>query len=345
MSKVYFVTIGEPGYSRSWTYFNQLKSIKKDVEFVKITPPKIFQEIYKLRKFIPRNAQIVVMSPSQYLVIPIRIIISKNIIMDAGWSLFEGTVISRKIYGCFFYKVIKTYLIDLSSSYLAKKVLVESELQLKYFKKMFRIREEKLEVLYTGVDEKAFDKQTKLIFVKDIFANNKIVLFRGKFNPEAGLEVLAETSRILEAEPITFWISSPGVPDNIVFSKNCLIEKKLISKPEISFLLKNCTLSLGQLANHKRLSRTIPHKAFESAYMSSPYITARSKGILEIFTEGWDVICFDPGNPRDLADKILETIFDKNRLHFISSNMKSTYEKNFSQNLLANKVNEILSKL
>lgn len=64
-------------------------------------------------------------------------------------------------------------------------------------------------------------------------------------------------------------------------------------------------MSLGQLGNHPRLIRTIPHKAYESLAMGLPYLTAANKGILELLKDGETCVVCNPADPNSLAEKIL----------------------------------------
>ena len=97
--KIIFLTIGEAGYSRSWTYFIGAKKLGANVEFIKINSSKLIKQFLQIKEQVSKDSIFVVMSPSQYLVPFVRFFLGKNIVLDAGWSLFEGTVISRKRYG------------------------------------------------------------------------------------------------------------------------------------------------------------------------------------------------------------------------------------------------------
>jgi glycosyltransferase involved in cell wall biosynthesis len=195
--------------------------------------------------------------------------------------------------------------------------------------------------LYTGVDEESFQIYLSYTTPPDFFNNSKIVLFRGKYNPEAGIEVLAQATNLLKEEQITFWVFCPGLPTNIDFSRNTFISREILSKNKITQLQKSCTIALGQLAKHNRLKRTIPHKAFESAFLSTPYITAGNKGISEIFTEGTEIACFSPGNSIELVDKIKSLINDTDKLCEMSSLIHKKYKKTCSQKILAQSFIEI----
>ena len=333
--KIIFLTIGEAGYSRSWTYFNGAKKLGVNVEFIKINSNKLIKQFLQIKRQVSKDSIYVVMSPSQYLVPFVRFFLGKNIVLDAGWSLFEGTVISRKRYGFLGSIAIKNYLIDFISSHIAKKIILETKLQKDFYSKLFLIRRKKCFVLYTGVDEESFQLDNSYSIPPDIFNNSKIVLFRGKYNPEAGIEVLAEATKLLIKEQITFWVFCPGLPTDIEFSSNTFIIRDILSKGKISKLQKSCTISLGQLAKHNRLNRTIPHKAFESAFLSTPYLTAGNKGITELFEDGVEIACFSPGNSLALVDGIRNLFSDHDKLNEMSVLFHRKYQNTCNQEMLS----------
>ncbi len=308
--------------------------MRRNTYFVRIRPGNLIRDLFSVRHNFP-NSSFVVMSPSQYLMISATFILRKRIFLDAGWSLFEATYISRGKFGFLGISIIKSFVIDFTASHIAKKVILETERQKEFYTKLFFIPKSKVGVVYTGVDEEAFipDKN----FLPASLPRNPLVMFRGKYNPEAGLEVLARASHLLKNSDITFWVFCPGLPTSIDFADNVVVSRGNHSKQEYAAIQKICSLSLGQLADHPRLSRTIPHKAFESAYLATPYLTARNQGILELFEEDIDVACFTPGDSNDLANKILSLIRNLESTHALGRNMKGKYTARSSQKMLAKK--------
>jgi glycosyltransferase involved in cell wall biosynthesis len=278
------------------------------------------------------------MSPSHYLIPYVKIFLGKNTYLDAGWSLFEGTIIARRQFGFMGVNAIKSYLIDFFACIFAKLIFVESEVQKKFYCKLFLVRHKKCFVLYTGVDEDQFKVNIDFDTPIDKFNNSKIVLFRGKYAVEAGLEVLARTTKLLSKEKITFWVFAPGIPKNLEFSENTILVHEFIdSKQKLAKLYSKAKLTLGQLSDHPRLDRTIPHKAFESAFLSKPYLTSRTKGILELFTENEEIICFKAGDSNDLAKSIGAFFCQPDRYEGIGNRMHKEYIQTLSQSELAKK--------
>jgi glycosyltransferase involved in cell wall biosynthesis len=334
--KIIFLTIGEPGYSRSWTYFNGARKLGANVEFIEIESSALINQFLALRKRLSRKYVYVVMSPSQYLVPFVRIFLGRKVILDAGWSLFEGTVLARKRFGLFGLLALKTFLIDFISSHLATKVVVETKNQRKFYSRIFLVNKRKITVLYTGVDEDSLKNARGQIQLPNFFNNSKIVLFRGKYNRESGIEILAAATKLLISEDITFWVFCPGLPTHIEFSKHTYINRTYIqSQSEISNFYRSAQITVGQMSKDRRLSRTIPHKAFESAYLSKPYITAGNSGIRELFVDKLEIIYTRAVDAQDLALKIRYLLDNPDAAKLIGQNMNLKYSRSCSQEILA----------
>ena len=342
--KLMFLTVAEPGYSRSWVYYEILRRNGYDIEFNKISMNNVFNSLISLRRKGSGDYLYIVMSPSHYLTVLVRIFLGKKIILDAGWSLFESSILSRNQYGIFGFKLVKLYLIDWISAHLATIVLVESEKQKDFYSKLFLVRRRKIHCIYSGLDEFQYGSGSELIEPPVYFNNSVVILFRGKYTKEAGIEVLEKCTFLLEKLPITFWVYSPGLPEKFVFSKNTYVNRQYLkSKAEIFKLYDNCTIALGQLSAHPRLRRTIPHKAFEAAYIAVPYITARSAGISEIFRENYEMICFEPGNAVDLSNKIEHLINNEQKQTQLSQNIREKYNTEFSSLALSKKLSYVIN--
>ena len=342
-NSIYFISIKGLSTFRSDIYYNYLKNNYENLKFVKIDQKNLIHSFTKLRTLSNRNDIFIVMSPSHYLVPFARFFLGKNTYLDAGWSLFEGSVIARRNFGFLGHNVVKAYLIDFVAAFLARKIFLESINQKIFYSNLFFIRSNKCEVIYTGVDEKKFGINSDRNYLPDLYGNSQIVLFRGKYTVEAGMDILAAATIALESKGITFWVLSPGLPGNIKFGKNTVVIRNFIrSQQRLVSAYKSASLTLGQLSNHTRLKRTIPHKAFESAYMAKPYLTARSNGILEIFNEGTEVLCFNPSDIIDLENKILDFFNDPGKFASIGNNMKKKYDIKLNQAYLSSQLLKVV---
>ena len=343
--RLIFLTIAEPGYSRSWVYYSGLKSLTNNIDFIQIDKKNLIKSFKEIKQVLPKDCIFIVMSPSQYLVPLVRFFLGNKIVLDAGWSLFEGAIISRRRLGFLFNNAVKMYLIDFIASALSNIILLESKSQEKYYWKLLLVRKNKCRVLYTGLDEASFIPNKSVELPPDLFNNGKIVLFRGKQNFEAGLATLAEATLLLENEPITFWVLTPDLSNEFNFSKNTIIERKhMESKGELAEYFKASCLVLGQMSDHARLDRTVPHKAFEAAFSGKPYLTARARGILEVFEEGREMACFSGGDSTDLANQIKMLTENPEQLLNLSKNIRIKYNNICSQKVLTNSFVKIVGQ-
>jgi glycosyltransferase involved in cell wall biosynthesis len=339
--RVLFLTIMDENYSRTWTYYSSLKNIGVDCRYIKINPGSIFRDL----RFAKRNNQnlrlvIVIGSASQLLTVPAVLFFRQKVFLDAGWSLFESTMVNSQRRGVLWKNVVKSYMIDFFASRFSTKIFLESDNQAKWYRRIFLTKRKKCVTLYTGLDEIDFLPMKSEVGTKD---KPFTVVFRGKDNDEAGLEVLAKATHMLCNQDINFVVLSQLKGGRAHFSSRTrVINEYFTSKGELAGFLAQADLSLGQLSNHKRLRRTIPHKAYESAYLGVPYLTARNKGILEIFKEDEEVFCFDPGSAEDLAKKISFLSVNKGLLENSAGNIRFKYERELSQKLLGKKFLEEL---
>ena len=332
--KILFVSIMEKGYSRTSTYFSSLKSQGHDCDFFQIEPSNMINELRRIKTELSTNPEIVVVgSASQLLVIPTILVFKLRPFLDAGWSLFESTIVTRERAGRFNQRACKAYLIDLVATIFSRRVLLESHRQVSWYKKVFFTNTRKCVTLYTGVDEVEF--YSELLTNPNPREAFKIV-FRGKSNEEAGLDVLAKATKILSEEDVDFLVISNLDWSEVNFSaRTKVINEYFKSKKSIAAIIVEADLSLGQLSNHPRLGRTIPHKAFESAFLGVPYLSARNSGILEIFQENKEIFCFDPGSAEDLASKIMFLKSERELLLESGRRIKEKYSKTLSQEVLS----------
>ncbi len=308
---------------------------------------KIWQ-ILKKHSQIKNNYDILWVGYTAHTLVPIaRLMTSKKVVFNALGSLYEGKIISRNQAQKFSIKSTYYWLVDFLAFHSASISLVESDKQKIWLEKKFYIRSEKLMTALTGADDSIFLNQSP---------QNKLptfcVLFRGGFLPESGVEYAARATKILQNENIKFRIIGNGMMANEVKTILGSFDSKKVEwitenleQSDLTKMMRECHLSLGQLSDHDRLLRTIPHKAFESIAMKIPYLTARNPGVLEILEENKTCACCNPADPQDLADKILLIKNNYGRYQEISENAYKLYVREMSSEVLAKKVLERIAHL
>ena len=277
------------------------------------------------------------MSPSHLLVLILRRFYKGIIILDAGWPLSDS-IEDREL--SLFKRVrnkTKGYFVDFFAFKLSDLVYLESNQQVEHSRKKFLISRKKLKVRFTGSLEKS-QSSSNQDFRESIHTdcnNCKPVVFRGKYNKEAGLELLSNVARILDSS-VHLIVLCPTLPERIKFpqSRNVTVIKEFLPDHELEQIMSQAKLMIGQLGNSRRLNRTIPHKFFESARLGIPYLTPARKAIQEIADE--DYLYLIPNkDDKTLAQQILAILNDTELLAKKAKNFKILYEQNLSNALLS----------
>ena len=348
--KICYFGIFNPDFSRNKVYISGLKALGAQIIECRDRSGGLLKywRLLKKHRAIRKDYDVMVVGyPGQIIAVFAKFLSKKKVVLDALCSLYEAEVISRNSTRRFHLRGIKIWLIDFFAYLFADMILVETEAQKQFFIKKFFVNPAKIAVVYTGADNSLFYPDSS------IKKRNKFTaVFRGRFLPEAGVDVIIEAVKILEDKDVDILIIGSGLLDkeiNALIStlkpKNLSVESRHLSFGEIRRLMLSCHISLGQFADHERLDRTIPHKAFESLALGLPYVTARAKGISEILRDGENCFMTNPADPKDLSDKILYLKNNPDLMAKIGRNGYDLYNKKFRPDILAKKIISLLENL
>ncbi len=231
----------------------------------------------------------------------------KTIVFNAVSSQYEANIISRGVAGRWSPSAMKWWFIDFISFLSSTKILLESEGQVDYVRAHFLAPKKKLVRAWMGVDESVFFRDESVQKSKDF-----TVLFRGRFLPESGILTVIEAAKKLEDTDVRFIIIGHGFMYREVNAlmaelepKNVELIREALPPAELREKMLSCHVSLGQLADHPRLLRTLPAKLYESLALGLPFLTGRNAGVLELLKEDETCLAVKPGDAGDLAGKIL----------------------------------------
>lgn len=242
------------------------------------------------------------------LAVPIAKLFSRRkIVYNALCSLYEGVVLDRQQCHRWSVKAFWIWLIDFLAFHLSDCVLVETEEQKKFIAKLFYVSQKKIHRLWTGADEEVFFPDPR-VTKRDIFT----LVFRGKFLPATGCEIVLKAAHLLKGENIHFLIIGRGYLqrqiENLIQElklDNITLITKFLPPDELRTLMLSCHVCLGQFSDNPRLDRTIQHKNFEALALGMPFITRDSKSNRELMVDGEHCLYVRPADPVDLAEKIL----------------------------------------
>jgi hypothetical protein len=295
-----------------------------------------YSQIKKIMHHKSNIEAVIVMSPSHLLVIILRRFYRGLIILDAGWPLSDSIEKRERTLVKSIGKKVKIYFIDFLAFKLSNLIYLESNQQVTYCHRKFLISRKKLKLRFTGSLEKSHPTLDQS-FGDSIHAdcnNCNLVVFRGKYNQEAGMELLSKVSALLDSS-VHLVVLCPTLPEEIKFpqSPNVTVIQEFLSDNELEYIMSQAKLMIGQLGNSSRLNRTIPHKFFESARLGIPYLTPARKAIQEIASE--DNIYFISNRDENLlAHQIFAILQDKELLAKKTKKFKTLYEKELSNTVL-----------
>ena len=331
-SQIYFLSWEDISYSRTGVIFNGLIHFGHNCEVISVPRGKylrIVKIIRNVKRSAPKGSVVVVGSPCSILTILCRVFwIRSKIIYDSGWPLIDGLISRKFSKSKSFLDYIKLYFIDFIAYKLANLVAFESNMQRRICTKKFLIPYSKSFVSYTGFNETLYREGSSEQSVAAPHSNK--VIFRGKYNLESGLEILAQASWYLQSN-INLIVISPNVPKTVKFSPSVEVISERISDSDLVQYYKTSALSLGQLGGSRRIERTIPHKFYEAIFFGTPYLTEFSSAISELITTSDCFVYSKGGSPQDLAIRISTILSNKSTQKAVSDSARAKYSQNFSQ--------------
>ncbi len=340
--KICYFGIYDPEFGRNKVYMAGLRKLGHDVVECRDSSPGLLKYIRLRRKhraILKKGGYdaLIVGYPGHVVVPFAKRISNKPVIFDALCTLYEGEVLSRGKYRS--NPLMRSWInyIDTKAAKSADIILVESQAQKAFFVERFALDPATIERIYTGCDENVF-KPDLAQKKRDRFT----VVFRGKFLPEAGVKHVVAAAKILEDSGVDFLILGHGFLEKEIREEIARLEPKNLEwlgdklPPEdMARRMAECHVSLGQFEDHERLSRTIPHKAFESLALGLPYVTGRTAGASELLTDGKDCLMVNCADPKDLAAKILRLKNEPAVCAGLSKNGRFLYDTKLRPEMLA----------
>ncbi len=328
MLKILYLSNSRLSESVNGVYIRGLKENNVDVESFWV--PKGFRGTLSAIKTIYNSKSdfIMIGYDSPILAIITYLVSETPVIYNSLCSVYERLVISRGLVSARSLKAFYYRFLDFWSFGSSDLLMLESNEQIDFCHNFFRVSKNRCICAYTGVDEGKFVYDPN-IKKREVFT----AIFRGAFLPEAGAELVVEAAKKLESKGVEIIIMGNGQKENQVSKlierlapKNLTWLKDFIPQDKLNEIMQSCHVSLGQLSNHPRLDRTIPHKAYESLAMGLPYLTAANRGLLELLKPDETCIVCRPENPDDLAIKILWAKENSEQLQKIANNGRHLFE-------------------
>lgn len=313
--RVCFFGIYDPSYSRNRVLIRGFEENGYGIFHCRVDPKKhkgIFKFFLLVREYVSLRKNkfdiVIVAFPGHTVVWLARILFGPRIIFDAFVSLYNSNVEDRKRYSAFSLHGIWDRFLDWYSMKITSVVLFDTNAQISYVAKKFNIPVQKFRRVFVGTDDTVFKPHEQ----KDSHGNF-IVHFHGTFIPLHGIEYIIDAAKLLENDPeIIFEIIGDGQERKGIEAKlaavgggkNIRLFPKM-SYEELASSMIRADICLGIFGTTSKATIVIPNKVFEALASERALITMKSEAINELALDGQNMLLCNPGDPRDIAHKIL----------------------------------------
>ncbi|MCW1296759.1 MAG: glycosyltransferase family 4 protein [Candidatus Parvarchaeota archaeon] len=219
--------------------------------------------------------------------------------------------------------------------------------------KMLGYPEEKINVVYNGIDEKKYDYRIDGGEIRrryGIKENERLVFFVGRLERVKGVEYLVlSIPKIIEKFPNTkFLILGIGgmqdyikkMVENLKISGNVIMVNEFVSEEErIKFY------AASDICIFPSLYEPFGIVALEAMAMKKPVIVGKTGGLQEIVIHEKTGLHVRPGNSDDIANAIIELLSDEKKMIQFGEEGRKRVEENFTWDKIAMKTIEVYQKL
>jgi glycosyltransferase involved in cell wall biosynthesis len=257
-----------------------------------------------------------------------RIINSCPVVWDAFYSMFQSLTQDRKSYSPLSIKGIYYYILEWLACRAAHRILLDTNQHIEYFVKAFKVRRNKFIRVLVGSDDSVFLPTPMTQKPDGIF----LVHFHGNYISLQGADVIIKTAELLQNKDVRIRMIGNG--QTYIFVHGYAKEHKLsnvefmdrVPYQQLAKYMAESDVCLGIFGTTIKAQWVIPNKVYEALAMARPVITADTLGIKELLTDHLDVLLCGTGNPRALADAILELKVNKTLRESIAKEGRKTFQ-------------------
>ncbi len=356
MKKVCFFGIYDREYPRNKVIIRGFEENGFEVIHCNVNPKEVkgfkkYQRLFEqARKLNGHTFQFVwVAFPGHTCVGLARLLFPKNqLIYDIFVSQYEANVLDRKVHHRLSLAAFKDWFLDWHSLKFANIVTLDTNEQINMFSQKYGLNKTRAIRIFLSsalpLDPQPLQSR----------GDSCLVHFHGSFIPLHGVEYIIRAAKLLANEKnITFRLVGGGqqlgemkeLAQKLQLS-NIEFTGRLQDYNEVLNYLKNADVMLGMFASSGRGHLVIPNKIFEGMVYGKAILSADTPAMHELFIDRENVLLCKPGDPRDLAEKILELKRDIPLRAKIGLGALELFKKELApQKLIANFLEEINQKI
>jgi glycosyltransferase involved in cell wall biosynthesis len=219
--------------------------------------------------------------------------------------------------------------------------------------KMLGYPEEKINVIYNGIDESKYDYHIDGREIRRRFGikeDEKVIFFVGRLERVKGIEYLVlSIPKVIEKFPnAKFLILGIGgmqsyiktLIEQLKIKENVILVEEFVPESErIKFY------AASDICIFPSLYEPFGIVALEGMAMKKPVIVGKTGGLQEIVIHGKNGLHVKPGNSDEIASAIIELLSDKEKMIKFGEEGRKRVEQEFTWDKIAMKTIEVYKKL
>lgn len=215
-----------------------------------------------------------------------------------------------------------------------KFVIVATHAMARHMKDNFSVPSERIRVIPRGVDLKAFayeDPKNKRRLNFTVGMVSRITPIKGHFT---FLKAVSRISRTVSKVKAVIAGSAPSEKDEYLANIKLLI-RRLALQDKVEFLglvedVPRVLYGLDVLVSASQAQEAFGRSIIEAQACGVPVVATRVGGVTDVVEDGKTSLLCNPGDPKEMAEKILELYRDKELRASLSRSARSRVEKEFS---------------
>jgi glycogen synthase len=222
----------------------------------------------------------------------------------------------------------------------ADRIIAVSNDSKKDIMKCYNVSEEKIEVIYNGIDLNQYKKTDSNIARKKYGIDGRYILFVGRISRQKGIIHLIDAVKYLPQDvKVVLCASSPDteeikmeMEEKVKLYSNIIWIDKMVTKEEIIELYSNAEVFVCP-----SIYEPFGIINLEAMACNTPVVASATGGIKEVVVDGETGFLVEPGNPEDLAEHIKKLLDDRGLAATFGANGRKRVEEMFSWESIAKK--------
>lgn len=222
----------------------------------------------------------------------------------------------------------------------ADKIIAVSNDSKKDIMKCYNVPEDKIEVIYNGIDLNQYKKTGVNVARKKYGIDGRYILFVGRISRQKGIIHLIDAVKYLPQDvKVVLCASSPDteeikieMEEKVKLYPNIIWIDKMVTKEEIIELYSNAEVFVCP-----SIYEPFGIINLEAMACNTPVVASATGGIKEVVVDGETGFLVEPGNPEDLAEHIKKLLDDRGLAATFGANGRKRVEEMFSWESIAKK--------